>query len=267
MKDKKKWFQDQCVDAGISAEDIMVFGEDYATNKDGDFLYTVKHKSGSLTMEFVLAGDLIECESSYPEWLLYLMENMIDGYREGDERFCPRIWCDRKDIARTFKECMCRNKEFSDDTREQMRKEPTYGAIWPHESETDNLLYLGLVNYDDEEAHDKFGYRYEKVIQPIELQNTKGFRFGVKIVNIDNFINIHSFIREKKQRRPFDILADLESKILQEWDENGIIRSQYLVREMCGVLVEFEFSHFEVEREIDENFRTIFVCYAEKFDI
>ena len=66
MNDKQQWFEAQCLEQGICAEDIFVVG-DYATNKEGDFLYSVTHEEGEDTMNYVAACDLADCESNYAE--------------------------------------------------------------------------------------------------------------------------------------------------------------------------------------------------------
>ena len=66
MNDKQQWFEAQCLVQGICAEDIFVVG-DYATNKEGDFLYSVTHEVGEDTMNYVAACDLADCESNYAE--------------------------------------------------------------------------------------------------------------------------------------------------------------------------------------------------------
>ena len=62
--DDQKWFEAQCLVQGICAEDIFVVG-DFATNKEGDFLYSVTHEEGEDTMNYVAACDLADCESNY----------------------------------------------------------------------------------------------------------------------------------------------------------------------------------------------------------
>ena len=47
MTEKEEWFKEQCKQKGLSTEEITVFGGDYATNRDGDFLYRVKYEDGS----------------------------------------------------------------------------------------------------------------------------------------------------------------------------------------------------------------------------
>lgn len=270
MTDKELWFKNQCEAEGISAEDIMVFGE-YATNKDGDFLYSVKHEDGSYTMNCVAACDLMDCESTYPEWLLGLMENMEEGYREGDEILQSRTWWDRKDIALCFKEAMCRNQEFQESWREELRKKPAMGVYQPGEVSQEHDVYYGLRDVENEQS----GMPVDYVLQPDELKAIEGYRFATKVANVAEFVETYGNIQWEGQHGPFRVLADLEEAVSKAWKEEGKIMAEHWLfntDEGCGPghgadMVGFAFSHFEVENEPDERYRTIFVVYSERFDV
>ncbi len=276
MTDKEIWFQNQCEAEGISAEDITVFGE-YATNRDGDFLYSVKHEDGSYTMNNVAACDLLDCESTYPEWLLGLMGNMEEGYREGDEILCSRVWDDRKEIALCFKEAMCRNQEMQDSWREELRRKPAMGVYEPavpiemrcndFENCVSYGMHPGLWNAEDDTVRtDENGFSYNLVEQPDEVKNAMGYRFATKIVNLDQFIQTYGYVRLEGQHGPFRMLADLEEGVNKAWAE-GEVRDTILVKHTEDDYGEFAFSHFEVEAEPDARYRTIFAVYYERFDV
>jgi len=267
MTDKELWFKKQCEAENISAEDIMVFGE-YATNKDGDFLYSVKQADGSYKMNSVVACDLLDCESTYPERLLHLMDNMEEGYREGDEALYPRTWWDRKDIAMCFKEAICRNQEIQESLRKELRKKPAMGVHQPL-AKMEQEVYYGLLDVEKEQNRIPLNY----VLQPDELKAIKGYRFALKVEDVSEFIETYGNIQWEGQHGPFRILADLEEAVNKSWREEGKIMIEHSVfntEENCGPghgtdLTFFAFSHFEVERELDPKFRTIFVVYTTNF--
>lgn len=276
-KDKVKWFKQQCKAEGLSAEDIVVFG-DYATNRDGDFLYSVKHKDGRYTMNYVVGPDLADCESIYPEWLLRLTENLEENYRVGDEILQSRSWWDRREIARCFKEAICRNAQLPEGWREELRRSPTMGVYRPdvpldmrrndYEQGISYGMYPGEWDVDDDSEHiDEKDFEYRLVYQPDEMKSIEGYRFALKVVDLDDFIQIYSYQCREKQRGPFQMLAELEKRVIRAWRELDEVRDRIYVWQEAYGCVAFTFSHFEVENEPDENFRTIFVVYSHSFDV
>lgn len=269
MTKKQQWFESQCKDAGINAEEIKVVG-DYATNKDGDFLYSVTHKDGDDTMNYVAACDLADCESNYAEWLLNLMHNLEEGYREGDMRLTTRSERDWREIAQVFKECICRNQEFIEEWREELRRKPTFSVYEPYEDWMIKGKYLGLRELTEDSWEE-----IPAVILPEEFEWMGGYRFALKVTNIDEFIEIYSNVKYDGNHKPFRILCDLENEVEKAWRNEGKVMSEYFIdaydkSDEFGlendVTVWFRFSHFEVDNEIDERFRTFYACYMVKFD-
>lgn len=262
MYNKQQWFEAQCLKQGICAQDIFVVG-DYATNKEGDFLYSVTHRKGLVTMNSVAACDLIDCESNYGEWLLFLMINLEDNYYEGDMRLRARDWWDRKEIAEVFKECICRNQYLSDEYRNWLRQQLAMGVHEPAvhiDSRMDE--FLGLVAPEDEYA--------QEVIVPKAVLDAGGYRFALKLIDVGDFFGTYSFRNKENQLGPYEILAQLEKSIARTWEEKGKLDAQVVVplyADSDEFSVCFRFSHFEVENELDMDCRTCFACYAEDFDL
>lgn len=262
MNDKQQWFEAHCQEQGICAEDIFVVG-DYATNKEGDFLYSVTHDEGEDTMNCVAACDMIDCESNYAEWLLNLMQNLEDNYYEDDMCLRSRSWWDRKKIAEVFKECVCRNQEFSEEYRNELRQQSAMGVHSPI-ADVDSRMgkFLGLIAPEDEYAHE--------VVAPKEVMDAGGYKFALKLIDNGNFFGAYSFRNKEHQLGPYEILARLEKAITTSWKEKGKIDSQVdvpLYDDGDKFVVNFRFSHFEVENELDVDCRTCFACYAELFDL
>lgn len=271
MNAKQQWFESQCKAAGINAEDIFVVGV-YATNKDGDFLYSVAHEEGEDTMDYVAACELIDCESTYAEWLLNLMKAWEAGFPQDDEmltwrRRAKTPWA----MAQVFRECVLRNEMLTEESREALRKTPVYGVLEPAEDvDSRRGQFLGLCD----ETSDSYGL----VILPEEVKTAKGYRFALKLVDLETFLEQYSCIRNEGQNGPFQILADLEKCVAREWKKKQKVCSCYAIYmydepepeddiEMLHNSALFRFSHFEIEDELDENFRTIYACYKEEYDI
>ena len=267
MTEKEEWFKEQCKQEGLSTEEITVFGGDYATNRDGDFLYRVKYEYGSCTMNHVAYVDMVDAESSYPEWLVNLTENMEENYRQGDELLASRSWFDRQDIAHCFKECICRNRQLDASYRHRVRIRPTMGVITPLEKHSFNQIVLGVWNTDVEDMPCN-------VLQPDELLKIEGYRFATKVIKVEDFIQTYSLIQQEDQFGPFQMLADLEKRVNRTWQEERKIRIEHLIplfatESKVGYpeLLWFRFSHFEVEKEMDPKYRTIFVVYYLQYDV
>ena len=269
--DDQKWFEAQCLEQGICAEDIFVVG-DYATNKEGDFLYSVTHEEGEDTMNYVAACDLIDCESNYAEWLLNLMQNLEEGYREGDMILTTRSESDWREIAQVFKECICRNQEFNEEYRNELKQKPAVGVYEPDASvQIDSRMgkYLGMRDTE----HTSYE-NVPAVILPREFEGMGGYRFALKVVDLNNFVEIYSNIQEEGQHKPFRILADLEEKVEQDWKNEGKVLEEHYIDtydEGFGPghgadMAWFRFSHFEVDNEIDDRYRTFYACYTINFD-
>lgn len=262
MSKKQKWFEAQCLKQGICAEDILVVG-DYATNKEGDFLYSVTHEVGEDTMNCVAACDLADLESNYAEWLLNLMQNLEDNFYEGDMRFQHRSWWDKEDIPVVFKECICRNRGFSERYRNELRQKPAMGVHFPvMDIDSSKNEFLGLIAPEDEFE--------QEVIAPKEVMDAGGYKFALKLIDSDKFFSTYSFRNDDHRFGPYEILAKLEKSIATTWTERGRLDARVTLPlyDDCEIFdVCFCFSHFEVEDELDEDCRTCFACYAEMEDI
>lgn len=271
MDNKKQWFEAQCQEQGICAEDIFVVG-DCATNQVGDFLYSIKNDAREDVMRHFLACELVDDEHTYEEWLLSLMERCESGYLQGDEMIA---WCGRKDtpwdMAQVFRECICRNEMLTQESREELRKKPVYGVVKPAtEVDTRAGQYLGLTEKTSNEK--------SRVILPAEVDAAKGYRFALKMVGIDAFVEQYAYIRAEGQHGPFQILADLEKCVARAWQEKHMVHFRYMIYAFDDPVPEnedeeyynstnFRFSHFEIENELDEKYRTIYACYTEEYDL
>lgn len=262
MSYKQKWFEAQCLEQGVCAEDILVVG-DYATNKEGDFLYSVTHEEGEDTMNCVHACNLADLERNYAEWLLSLMQGLEDNYYEDDKRFQHRSWWDRKEIAEVFKECICRNRGFSERYRNELRQKPAMGVHFPvMDIDSRKKEYLGLIAPEDKSEFE--------VIAPKEVMDAGGYKFALKLIDNDKFLSTYSFRWDEHRFGPYEMLAKLEKAIATTWKEKGKLDARVYVpmydnRDLISVY--FCFSHFEVEDELDEDCRTCFACYAEMEDL
>lgn len=272
MNKRKQWFKAQCQKQGICAEDLFVVGY-YATNKEGDFLHAVTHEEGEDSMNCVLACDLTDYESSYAEWLFDLMEQLEESYRPEDMILTTCAEHDWREIALVFKECICRNKKFGKAWRDELRRKPAIGVFVPHYSVQIDWLrgkFLGLRNAcqrmkndDEEESTD--------VVLPPEFEGMGGYRFALKVVNMNEYLSIYSHISWKGQHKPFRILASLEEEVANDWKNEGRVRAVHHIDAYDSGLFPdeawFKFSHFEVDNEIDEHYRTFYVCYTITFEM
>lgn len=278
MTEKEEWFKEQCKQKGLSTEEITVFGGDsltdldryYATNRDGDFLYVLKHEDGSFTMEYVIAIDMV-VESIYPELLLGLVQSMPDSYDPDPEIHVSRWALDKVAIVQCFRECISRNVEFSESYRKQLLLKPAMGVFLPHKKvETFNQVVPGMWD-STEIISGEFIPKY--VVQPRMLLQTEGYRFAVKLIDVERFISIYGLIQEEGQYGPFRVLAELEEVVLRTWKEEGKIRSYVWLSNFEEryrtpsrlYWLPFFFSHFEVEREPNADYRTIFLVYMNEY--
>lgn len=272
MNDKRQWFEAQCLKQGICAEDIFVVG-DYATNKKGDLLQSMKHREGEDTLHSIDACELIDCESTYAEWLWHTMYYLLND--SANDQHWLGLWVRTHTswaLAQVFRECICRNEMLSKEYREELRKTPVYGVLEPAIDDLDSRKgqFLGLC--------DETSNKENRVILPEEVKAAKGYRFALKVVDIDKFVEQYAFIRNDGQHGPFQILADLEKFVTDEWKKKQHIVSNYAIYIYDGPIpddiydcmqnsVLFRFSHFEIEDELDEKYRTIYACYREEYDL
>lgn len=276
MNDKQQWFEAQCIGYRICAEDIFVVG-DYATNKEGDLLFLIKEDGADDMMEYVQSSELIDSNENYAEWQLYawqkvqVMRQTIHTevlHKDDDKDFGYGVhtpW----DFAQVFHECVCRNKALSEDSREVFRKKDAVCVIVPAiDVDSQKGTLLALCGKDV--------LRDLHAILPEEIDNAKGYRFALKLVNFDEFLARYSCIKSDGRHGPFKILSDLEEAIKNQWDKNhkvftlfGIFMYDDMEKEDdYGKYYKsafFRFSHFEIESELDENYRTIYVCYKEVY--
>lgn len=123
-------------------------------------------------------------------------------------------------------------------------------------------------HYDGETVVDD-GVMYVKVPEVFETESVKDI--VAKVTNIEHFLNMFSSVRNPQYRRPYEILADLDKKIIDALDSqagvigdghNGKLPAEILIPYKDGGDAVFKFSHFEVdESEPDASYRTAFVCF------
>ncbi|MDY6006158.1 MAG: hypothetical protein SPJ02_11555 [Parabacteroides sp.] len=280
MTEKEEWFKEQCKQKGLSTEEIQVFGDChgkdtgldrcYATNRDGDFLYGIQLKEGSYEMGYVSAADLIEDGSFYAEWLYFLLVAMEPDRYEDQDLYGSRWHIDKLAICPCFHEAICRNRELPESYRHELRSQPVRGIFIPAQQDTYNQVMFGM--WDTAEVYDKHPFP-KYVLQSERLLQTEGYRFAIKVIDVERFIDTFGLIQEEGQFGPFRVLGDLEQTVLRVWKEEEKIPAAVWVSNFEKPYrigpwnwIHFRFSHFEVEREPDAAYRTIFVVYKHDYD-
>lgn len=272
---KIKWFRENCAKASLNTQQITLFG-DYAVNADGDFLYSARQENGTLKFCYIANCDLVECEEDYAMWLASLIDNIEEGYKDpySDEILVHRTYVDRVQIAHAFKECICRSEQLTHEYRQKLRDSDTMMVVTPSigpkqfSAPGEVRCIHGMVNVDDTAEYvDENGFPHELVEMNPSYANMGGYRYALKPLMLDAFVEMFGNILYPGQRKPFDILADLERQMDESYRKYGRLQVDYLVKQSDDDYVEFSFSHFEMENEPDTRFRTFFACYTLKLDI
>lgn len=121
--------------------------------------------------------------------------------------------------------------------------------------------FIGIYEEEDTDEEEEMPLIPETTVRlPKELENFKGGSMILKIEDMDRFVDTFCS-RNTYYRRAYDILAELDKRVLEEL-EAGEFSSWIDVKYKDGGWAFFEFSHFEVDlREPDSQFRTLYVVY------
>ena len=121
--------------------------------------------------------------------------------------------------------------------------------------------FIGIYEEEDTDEEEEMPLIPETTVRlPKELENFKGGSMILKIEDMDRFVDTFCS-RNTYYRRAYDILAELDKRVLEEL-EAGEFSSWIDVKYKDGGWAYFEFSHFEVDlREPDSQFRTLYVVY------
>ena len=256
------WLIKNCIVKNLSIQRINIFGR-YAVNADGD-LMVMNDES-----QFVYITSA-EISSSYFDYDAFL-ENIICTLDDNS----TRVYYDIEDLCRAYKEAVLRNK-FIDSAKIGVTNDSPVRLIY----DVTELIH-SWNDYDTEHHHTKVipGF-YEdkdygmgdniysnrpvcKLSLPKRYEKKKGYRFALKVVNINDFCNLFGFIGFSDQRTPFEMMHDLEQSVTKNWKEYGIVFSTYNIDYLGDKLVIFEFSHFELDvDEPDETYRCFHACYC-----
>lgn len=253
------WFIKNCIVNNLSTHRITMFGR-YAVNADGDLLV----QNDEYQFVYIKAIEMIS--SDYDADL----ENIICVLDDNS----TRVYLDLVELCRAYKESVLRNKYIEPSKKGVTKDSPVrliydvakliqswsdYDTVHHHTKVIpgfyeDKDYEMGINVYSDKPVCDlSLPKRYEKMM---------GYRFALKVVNIDDFCNLFGWIGFKDQHTPFEMMHDLEQKITKNWTEYGVILSTYSVEYLGDKLVVFEFSHFELDvEEPYEYYRCFHACY------
>ena len=136
---------------------------------------------------------------------------------------------------------------------------------WLMDADNNQHIYefpsFGGIYEDDEEGYEEdLLVPVTMVSLPKELAGFKGGSMILKIEDMDRFIDTFCS-RNTYYRRAYDILAELDKKVLESLEE-GAFPQWTDVDYKDGGWANFEFSHFEADlREPESQFRTLYVVY------
>lgn len=104
-------------------------------------------------------------------------------------------------------------------------------------------------------------------LKTLEIEVDYAKAVVTKVTNLDYFLAMFSNMRSPNYRRPYDILADLDKKIIEIIDganASGIadLPTSWLIPYYDDGYAIFDFSNMEVDkREPDARYRTLYICY------
>ncbi len=100
----------------------------------------------------------------------------------------------------------------------------------------------------------------EKVPIPLELRNFPGDYVQLKVINLDQVLDVFS-IKNDSYRRAYDLLNELDKEVMEGYKNNSFnVRSQIRYKEN-GYAV-FRFINFELDsRDPDPKYHILFIVY------
>lgn len=266
MKVNKEWFEEQCRIEGLSDKDLFVMNL-FATNSDGDFLYCTSDYCGRGSLEYVSAWDLVAKVLPYFDGLWYVLSTIRKRHLDklilmGEINGSYRYLYDSYSLSVVYREAICRNPFIQGAALVKFRKEPLQGITipWDHSESCD--VYPGIVRFK-KTSKNASSCKMEKLIDmPDVVKNDRGYKFIPKILDIEDFVEASNSMRRFDGNNPYRALAELDERIMRNWTERQeILRKIEFVVEKDFVYT-FFFSHFEIEQELDEKYRTCYLCYG-----
>lgn len=261
FKVEKNWFRDKCKEFEINSEQISVFGR-YAVNADGDLLV----KNDEYQFIYISAEDIASSNFDYDIDL----ENVICVLDDNS----TRVFLDLDDLCRAFKEAVLRNKCIDSAKMGVTKDSPTRLIFsisellrsWSDYDTEHHRTKLIPGFYEDKDYEWEYNVLTDKpkceISLPRRYEQQKGYRFALKVININSFCNLFGWIGFSDQRTPFEMMHDLEQKVANNWNKHKTVLSSYNVDYLGDKLVIFEFSHFELDvDEPDESYRCFHACY------
>ena len=199
--------------------------------------------------------DIVKCAADYDSengriLSAILYSKMSALGTNGDLRFANRMIMDAEDWAENHQPMTM--KDINNLGRDWLKDANNNQHIYEYPS------FRGISNEDEEVGENEFPEI--TITLPKELQGFKGGSMILKIEDMDRFVDTFCS-RNTYYRRAYDILAELDKKIL-ECLEDGEFPLWTDVEYKDWGFANFEFSHFEVDlREPDSQYRTLYVVY------
>lgn len=258
---EKDWFVNNCQENGLSSEQITMFGR-YAVNADGDLLV----ENDEYEFVYITAAEIASSDFDY-EMQLEIVLGILDDNS-------TKIYFDLKDLCYAYKEAVLRNNCI-DSAKIGLTKDSPVRCIYEitelirnwNDHDTEHHHTKLIPGFYEDKDYGMGGNLYSEnprceVTLPRSYENEEGYRFALKVVNINNFCNLFGFIGFSDQCTPFEMMHDLEKSVAENWKEHGVVLSTYSIDYLGDKLVEFEFSHFELDdEEPEDKYRCFYACY------
>ena len=258
---EKIWFVNKCKENNLSTQRISKFGR-YAVNANGDLMVM----NDEYEFLYLSAEDIASCDFDYDTDMEIAIGVLDDN--------STKIYFDLVDFCHAYKEAVLRNKYLDPAIKGVTKDSPTRVMYDVTE------LIRSWSDFDTEHHHTRvIPGIYEEVETefggsiisgkpicnlslPRGYQRMKGYRFALKVININSFCDLFGFIGFSDQHTPFEMMHDLEKKVAYNWKKYGEVLSSYEIDYLGDKLVIFEFSHFELDvYEPDESYRCFHACY------
>jgi hypothetical protein len=166
-----------------------------------------------------------------------------------------------------FANCMIMHVEFRAESHHPltMKDIETSQREWLMDADNNQHIYefpsfRGCYEVNDAEEENDTYEPATIVSLPKELEGFKGGSMILKIEDMDRLIDTFCS-RDTYYRRAYDILANLDKKVLESLEQGKFEEWIYVDYKDFGDAI-FQFSHFEIDlREPDSQYRTLYVVY------
>lgn len=237
---QKQWLSIQNEIYGVSIFNVIRFGI-WHVNDQGDLL----HLMGEDNYSDAAVPQYSYCLTEFSDRYAEAKKGLLDWYK-GMNWWRPKY---EKDFNLAFSIAWQRAEEMN-------HEDPEYEKDF---EELSPLQHKGEYLLDSEQIVKNW------VIPSLYIETITGYHYALKITNMAQFLDTFSWIGFEDQRRPFEMLADLEKKICDDWNTHHRIQAIYQIDYLGDKMVTFEFDDFTLHcDEFDERYNCIIAYYIYK---